>query len=380
MLPLWATALLVVGAVLVLLYQGVAIVLAARMPRLDPAPPNASAGPVPTVSAVIAARNEEEDLPATLDTLLAQDYPALEVVVVEDGSTDRTAEVIDARAPRVRRVTPPPLPAGWVGKNWACAAGARAATGDWLLFLDADVRTHPAAVRTTVDWARREGAELATIAPRVEMIGVWERIVLPFYIQIVLTYFRAPHVNRDGSRSAMANGQYWLTPRTSYEAVGGHEADRSVVLEDVAISRRYRAAGRPMRVAWAPELAVTRMYRDRAEMFEGLLKNVHGAEFSASRQVGFLAGLFGLYLLPLGLLPLGLAVGNPWLAGLGAFLYLALFAKHVGFAHAVGRSAAYGLLWPVSVGYYLVLVGVSLALGIRRRPVRWKGRAYSTQT
>lgn len=379
MLAEWAVALLLVGSVIVLLYQGVAIVLAAEMPQLDPAPPEAATPPRPSVSVVIAARNEEADLPATLDTLLAQDYGPLEILVVEDGSTDRTREVIDARAPRVRRVDPPPLPEGWVGKNWACWNGARASSGEWLLFLDADVRTHPAAVRTTFEWAEREGADLATIAPRVEMVGGWERVVLPFYVQMVLTYFRAPRVNRDSSRTAMANGQFWLTRRSNYTALGGHEAVRSVVLEDVAIARRYRAAGRRLRVAWAPELAETRMYRARSEMFEGLLKNVHGDTFSAPRLLGFLAGLVGLFLLPLFVLPVGVAFASPLVVAVGGFLYLALFGKHVAFARAVGTSGAAGLLWPVAVGFYLVLVTTSLVRGLRRQPVRWKDRSYPTR-
>ena len=376
MLALWAVVLLAGAAVLVLLYQGVAILLAAEMPRLDPAPAEATAGARPRLSVILAARNEEEDLPGTLDALLAQDYPDLEVLVVEDSSTDRTKEVIDARAPRVRRVDPPPLPADWVGKNWACWTGAQAATGEWFLFLDADVRTHPAAVRTTLDWALRERADLATLAPRLELKGFWERVVLPFYVQIVLTYFRAPHVNRDRSTAAMANGQYWLVPRSTYFDLGGHAAVREVVLEDVAIARRYRQAGRRLRIAWAPELAVTRMYRDRTEMFEGLLKNVHGAEYRPLRMVGFLAGLVGLFLLPLGLLPLGLVTGNLVLIGLGAFLYVALFGKHVGFARTSGAPPAYGLLYPVAVGFYVALVATSLGRGWRRRPVVWKGRAY----
>jgi chlorobactene glucosyltransferase len=377
MLPLWVALVLAGAAVAVLLFQGVALLFALEMPRLDPAPPDRVARPRPLVSVVIAARNEEEDLPGTLDSLLAQDYPSLEIAVVEDGSTDGTRAVIDARSPRVRRVDPPPLPAGWVGKNWACWTGARATRGEWLLFLDADVRLHPAAVRTSMDWAEREKADLATIGPRVEMKGFWERVVLPFYVQMVLTYFRAPHVNRPDSKTAMANGQYWLTRRASYEQLGGHEAVRSVVLEDVSIARRFRAAGLRLRLAWAPTLAETRMYRDRRELFEGLLKNIHGESFSAARQVGFLLGLFGLFLLPLALLPFALGEGNLWLAGVGAFVYVALFGKHVLFARAVGGDPVSGLLYPLAVGFYLVLVATSLVRGVRRRPVVWKGRSYS---
>lgn len=376
MVPLWAELLLVTASVAVLLYQGFALLLAAEMPRLDPAPPTGPSEALPRVSVVIAARNEEDDLPTTLDCLLSQDYPDLEVIVVEDGSTDRTGEVIDARVPRVRRVSPGPPPVGWVGKNWACWNGAQAATGERILFEDADVRLHPAAVRTALEWGVREHADLVTIAPRIEMQSFWERLVLPFYVQVVLTYFRAPHVNRPRSRSAMANGQFWLTPRAVYYAMGGHAAVRSILLEDIAIARRYRAAGRVLRVAWAPVLAQTRMYRDRREMFEGLLKNVHGTEFSASRLAGSIAALVGLFLLPLALLPFGLLTGALGLTVLGAILYCALFGKHVVFTRAVGSPAVYGLLYPIAVAYYVALLTTSLGRGLRRKPVAWKGRSY----
>jgi len=377
MVPIWAEVVLVLAALAVLLYQGFALLLAAQMPRLDLAPPLLIPEGEPRVSVVIAARNEELDLPATLDGLLAQDYPHLEILVVEDGSTDRTGAVIDARAPRVRRVDPPPLPPGWVGKNWACWNGAQRASGEWLLFMDADVRTHPATVRTALGWALRERADLATIAPRIDMESFWERLILPFYVQVVLTYFRTPHVNRPRSRTAMANGQFWLTPRSVYEAEGGHDAIRSIVLEDVAIARRYRADGRTLRVAWAPAVAETRMYRNRREMFEGLLKNVHGTEFSSARLLGSIAGLVGLFLLPLALLPLGLLVGSLALTALGGFLYVALFGKHVVFSRAIGAPWYYGLLFPVSVGYYVVLCSTSLSRGLRRKGVAWKGRSYA---
>ncbi len=378
MLALWATLAVVAASIVVLLYQGVALLFAAQMPTLPPAPPEPPGPGRPRVSVVIAARNEEADLPATLDDLLAQDYPDLEVVVVDGGSTDGTRAVIEARAPRVRRIEEPPLPAGWTGKNWACWTGAQATDGEWLLFLDADVRTNPAAVRTTLNWAESEHADLVTIAPRLDTVGVWERVVLPFFVQMVITYFRTPRVNRSRSRAAMANGQYWLTPRATYVTQGGHAAVRGAIVEDVAIARRYRAAGLTLRVAWAPELGRTRMYRDRTEMFEGLLKNIHGNDFSAGRQAAFLVGLVGFFLLPLGVLPLGLATMTPWLTGLGAFLWVALFGKHVAFTRAIGVPAAYGFLYPIAVGFYVVLVITSLVRGLRKRPVVWKGRSYPT--
>ncbi len=377
MVPLWLTIVLAVGAAVVLLYQGTAILLAYLLVRLAPLPPDPTTLAFGHVSVVIAARNEEDDLGPTLDGLLAQDYPDLDIVVVDGGSTDRTREVIAARGPRVRCLPEPPLPPGWVGKSWACWNGANATQGPWLLFVDADVRTDPSAVRTVLAWAVREHADLATIGIQVEMVGFWERVVMPMFIQRVLMFYRPPRLDRPGRKVALANGQFWLTPRSAYEAMGGHAAVKGHLVEDVALGARYRDAGRRVRFGWAPTLGRTRMYRDRHEMFEGLLKNTHGLEFSAARQVGVLATLIGLYLLPLGLLPLAVVTGNLVLTGVGAFLYVALFGKHVAFARAVKEPAVYGLLYPLAVGFYLVLTATSLARGVRGRPVTWKGRAYS---
>jgi len=373
----WVVAVVVVATVVTILLQGLPLLFAAQMPRLGPPPEDPAWRTGPLVSVILAARNEEADLGPALDGLLAQEYEPLEILVVDGGSTDRTREVARARSPRVRLIEEPPLPAGWVGKNWACHVGYQASLGGFLLFTDADMRYHPSTVGATLAWAESEHADLATLAPRVEARTFWEKAVLPLYIQLVLTYFRTPRVNRENSTAAMANGQFTLVRRAAYEAVGGHAAVRGVVLEDVALARRFRAARKRLRVAWAPDLLVTRMYRDRREMFEGLKKNVHDTRFSAARQLVFLAGLIGLFLLPLAVLPLGLATGSAILTGLGAFVYVAWFAKHALFARAIGMSAGYGLVFPVAVGFYLALVVASLSDGIRRRPIAWKGRVYA---
>lgn len=376
MLDALVVAVVAAATVVALLFQGLPLLFAAQMPRLDPpaAPPTGEGGP--RVDVVLVARNEEADIGPALDGLLAQRGVQLRIVVVDGGSTDRTREVVRQREPKVRLIEEPPLPPGWVGKNWACDVGYRATTAEFVLFTDADVRYEPDAVATTVAWAESEHADLATLAPKVEVRTFWEKVVLPLYVQLVLTYFRTPRVNRDGSRAAMANGQYTLVRREAYEQAGGHAGVRSFVLEDVALARRFRAARKRLRVAWAPELLETRMYRDRIEMFEGLKKNVHDTRFSPARQTVFLVGLVGLFWLPLAVLPLGLWAGSLVLSVLGAFVYVAWFAKHALFARAIGMSAPYGLLFPVAVGFYVVLVGASLVDGLRGRPVEWKGRSY----
>jgi glycosyltransferase involved in cell wall biosynthesis len=379
MLGLGVTILLVVAAVVVLLYQGAPILFAYELTRLEPAPRLAAMPSRGRVSVIVAARNEADAIGATLDDLLAQDYPDLDIVVVEGGSTDGTREVIRAREPRVRCLEEPPLPPGWLGKSWACWVGANATTTPWLLFLDADVRTDPAAVRTAVDWAVEEKLDLASIGVQVEMVGFWERLILPLWIQRILLRYRPSRMERARPRAPMVNGQFWLTPREAYRRAGGHEAVKGWIMEDIAIARRYRDLGLSLRFAWSPPLGRTRMYRDREEMFEGLLKNAHGLEFSAARQTGTLLALFAFYLLPLGLLPLAIVEGDPLLIGLGAFLYLALFGKHVAFARSTGAPAAYGLLYPLAIAWYLRVTAISLARGVRARPVIWKGRAYPVQ-
>ncbi len=378
MVELGLLLFVIAGSVTAFVFQGVAIYLALAMPALDPAAP-AAPGPRPKVSVVIAARNEELDLPSCLDDLLAQDHPDLEIIVVDGASTDRTREVALARAPQVRLIEEPPLPQGWVGKNWACDVGYRASSGEWILFTDADMRYQPTTVRASVEWAEREQADLATLAPTLVATGFWERVVLPFYAQMVLTYFRTPRVNLPRSRAAMANGQFTLVRREAYERVGGHSGIRSSVLEDVRLAQRFREAGLKLRVAWAPELLSTRMYRDRAEMFEGLLKNVHGLRFSAARQGAFFAGLVAFFWLPFGVLPLGILWGLPLLALWGGVLIFALFAKHVALAHGLRMGAAWGLTFPIAVGFYLVLLATSIGRGLRRRPLEWKGRTYAIE-
>lgn len=368
-----AVAAATIGAIL---FQGLPLLLAAQMPRLDPPGVAPTANSEPKVDVVLAARNEEADIGPALDGLLAQRGVRLKILVVDGGSTDGTRDAVRQRGPRVRLIEEPPLPPGWVGKNWACDVGYRATTADYILFTDADLRYQPDAVATTLAWAEKERADLATLAPKVEVRTFWEKVVLPFYVQMVLTYFRTPRVNIDRSRTAMANGQFTLVRRDAYEQVGGHAAVRSFVLEDVALARRFRAAGKRLRVAWAPELLETRMYRDRTEMFEGLKKNVHDTRFSASRQTVFLAGLVALFWLPLAVLPFGLWQGSLLLTALGGFVYIAWFAKHALFARAIGMSGSYGLLFPLAVGFYVVLLGASLADGLRGRPVEWKGRSY----
>ena len=334
------------------------------------------------MSVVIAARNEELDLPATLDRLLAQDYPNLEVVVVDGGSTDGTRGVIDARAPRVRLVDEPPLPPDGSARTGRAGPGRARPGASGSYSSTPTCASMPATRPDRVGWAERERRRPRDASlPEIEMAASGSGAVLPFYIQMVLTYFRAPHVNRSSSRTAMANGQFCLVRRAEYEALGRprrdpiHRARGRGARPEVP----GRRAGRS-RVALGPDLVRTRMYRDRAEMFEGLLKNVHGTEFSAARQVGFLVGLVGLFWLPLAVLPLGLLTGDYLATAFGALLAFALFAKHVVFARAGTRSRRLRTLVPPRGRVLRGGRGLVPRHGLRGGTVGWKGRSYPDPT
>ncbi|MDE1822285.1 MAG: glycosyltransferase [Euryarchaeota archaeon] len=375
----WALPLLYF--LLIFLGQGAIVYLAIRMPALEPSDLGESSKRS-LVSVIIPARNEREDLARCLDDLRGQDWirsgGALEILVVDGGSSDGTADMARSHPSQPTVIDEPPLPPGWVGKNWACHQGAQRARGDLLLFLDADVRLAPGAVRAAVAQQASTGADLLTLAARVVMEGFWERVVMPLYVQFVLLYFVAPRVNNDRSSRAMANGQFMFFSRAGYQRSGGHEGVRGAVLEDVRLAQEVKRRGGRLRIFWAPELISTRMYSDRAEMDEGILKNLHGTRFSLGRQVGLSLAIFVYFLSPFVVVALALL-------GLVSFLWfvfgLALIGvtalKQVAFQGAIRAPRAYGLLYPIGCAYYLGLFARSVRLGLKGGKVQWKGREYN---
>lgn len=369
---------------LLFLGQGASVLLAYRMASLAPEEVGPVADP-PFVSVIIPARNEKEDLPLLLEDLAHQDYAGSggrwEVWVVDDGSTDGTGEVAARHPSHPQVLQAPPPPPGWVGKNWACHQGAQRATGALLLFLDADVRLGRTALRAAVERQRATGADLVSFAARVVMESFWERVVMPLYVQFVLLYFQTPRVNDDRSSRAMANGQFMCFSREGYGRSGGHERVRGAVLEDVRLAQEIKRAGGRVRVLWTPQMVTTRMYQDRAEMGEGILKTLHGTRFSYLRQFGLAAGLFLLYLSPFLVLAL-------WAAGLLGLLWalsalaavLVTLGKQVGFQRALLAPARYGLLYPLGCVYYLGLFAISVRRGAGQGRVAWKGRTYAMES
>jgi glycosyltransferase involved in cell wall biosynthesis len=230
-------------------------------------------GPIPEVSIIVPARNEEASLADCLQSLVAQTGVDYEIIVVDDGSTDRTREIGESFG-GVRVMSPVPLPAGWTGKNNAVVAGAGVARGDWLLFTDADTVHLPGSLARALAEAKRENADLLSYSPEQVVGSFAERAVMPVVFAELAAEYPPEKVRDEGSGIVAANGQYILVRRAAYNAVSGHAAVANEILDDVALAKTFRREGRKVFFRYGGDSVRTRMYRNWAQLREGWTKNL----------------------------------------------------------------------------------------------------------
>ncbi|HKK94402.1 MAG TPA: glycosyltransferase family A protein, partial [Longimicrobiales bacterium] len=260
------------------------LVLGVRLPRRLPATVAEPAGGWRRVSVVIPARNEERNIERVVRMLAANAYPDLEIIVVDDRSEDRTADVVRGVAGELagssgvtlRLVEGDALPDGWLGKPWACQQGGRVATGDYILFTDADTRHAPDLTRRVVAELERSDADALSLAGRQLMESFWERVVQPqIFTSLLFRYTnnRDPHPPEKW-RDAIANGQYIFFRRDTYQAIGGHEPVRGEVVEDMKMAQHLVKNGYALEIRMAEDSFATRMYESLGELVRGWSKNV----------------------------------------------------------------------------------------------------------
>src|SRR5882762_4665702 len=248
--------------------------------------------PPKAVSAIVPARNEETTIASAVASLAAQ--PEIkEIIVVDDQSSDGTGaelERLSSRYPQLRVLETNALPDGWVGKNYAVSLGAAQATGDWLLFTDADGVHLPGSTARALADAAAAGAGLLSYSPEQEMHTWWERALIPFIYARLGQKFSYDAVNDPHSQAAAANGQYLLIRREDYARIGGHAAVAGEVLEDVALARLAKQAGIRLHFASGIGIIRVRMYRTFRAMWQGWTKNLYpligGTPGGTSRAVG----------------------------------------------------------------------------------------------
>jgi chlorobactene glucosyltransferase len=342
----------------------------------------------PRLSVIIPARNEQSNIEKCLRGLLQQSYPAqaLEIIVVDDHSTDETAtivrELMNSHS-QIRLVEAGPLPEGWKGKQHACWQGAGQAQGEWLCFMDADVTAMPDLLLSAVRFAEGENFDLLTLFPFQEMLGFWERFLMPIAFLSLLFLMDPKRINDPQTKDAMAIGHFILVKHAAYDATGGHQTIRSELLDDVALARCFKDEDLRIHLGSGKNLVRTRMYSDLKTLWQGLTRGATelagGAVVTtltvfSSLLIGWLPVLLPCWVsqmyVEINALSLrGLAIGS---TSLGSLIWLG--------AHAVALRThriplRYLLLLPLS---YTALAVASLESIWRYLTGRrqWKGRLY----
>jgi chlorobactene glucosyltransferase len=354
--------------------------LAANRPNLSDVAPASGR----LVSVIIPARNERDTIETVVRSVLASTYRPFELLVVDDRSTDGTATIVAGLAaedPRVKLVEGAPLPDGWYGKPWACQQGYRAAAGEMLLFTDADTRHEPELLARSVGALEREAADLVTVAPFQRCVTFWERVIMPQIWLLLGLRFHPARVNRARrERDVIANGQYILMPRASYEAIGTHAAVRHEVAEDLALAQACFRGGRKLYFVFAERLMETRMYQGLGPLIEGWSKNVYlGGRRSFPNEPALqtlvpvmLALAIAFWLVPPAVLLLTRGAGSWGPAAVVATLLSVAFWALISFGMRI--PTWYGLLYPLGAAMALYIVARSTWRGGRR--VEWRGRVY----
>jgi chlorobactene glucosyltransferase len=346
------------------------------------------------VSALIPARNEAAGIERAVRSVAAQPEVS-EIIVVDDHSEDETPGILESlrdEIPRLRTLRIGNPPAGWTGKAHALSVGAKEASGNWLLFTDADTDHHPGSLAEILDRARSERADMISLSPGQQTGTWWEKAVIPFAFVELARRFHFNEVNDPKSKAAAANGQYILIRRAVYESAGGHEAVHGEILEDVALAARLKSRGR--RIVFLPGApwVTTRMYSSFGAMWAGWRKNLY--LLWGRSPLAILVSIARVWFLfvapPLGcVLGLGLAVfldnsvERAQFAGIGLVLLGALAAgryfysralKAIGFASDLANYLIPG------AALFSLLLFDSMVGHRWFGSVTWKGRRYSTHT
>jgi chlorobactene glucosyltransferase len=346
--------------------------------------------PQARVSVIIPARNEEANIAPAVRSLAEQEG-IREILVVDDQSADRTPEILAAlvaEIPLLRTLRVEGLPEGWLGKTHAAAQGARAATGDWLLFTDADTRHLAGSLAELLQRAEHERADLLSVSPGQETPTWWEKSVIPLVYVKLASLFRFEEVSEPSSPVAAANGQYMLVRREIYQRSGGHEAVKAEILEDVELARRIKATGGRLLFLPGAQWVRTRMYHTFAEMRQGWSKNLYllyGGNIS--RMLGAAASLWLLDTVPAwafvgACVWVALARGGSVATLTVVGLFILALARQWIYGRRLARlgfEPALASYQPIGAALLGTLILDSWRAHRASGSIEWKGRHYATK-
>jgi glycosyltransferase involved in cell wall biosynthesis len=343
-------------------------------------------GSAASVSVLIPARDEEANIESAVRAVLASESVDLEVLVLNDGSTDRTAAIVEEMArsdARVRLLRGAALPSGWCGKQHACWQLAQAARLDYLCFLDADVRLSPAALARMTKQTRRQQLDLLSGFPRQVTVTFAERLLIPMIHFVLLAYLPVWAMRRFQTAGfGVGCGQLMLARRSAYFHAGGHAAIRTTLHDGLRLPRLFRAASLRTDIFDATDAAVCRMYRGAAEVFAGLGKNATEGMAAPSRILIFSFLLVSGQVLPFLLLFFTLIAGPGRVSQVATLnVFVATLLVLIGRALITARFGQpwdSALLHPAAVLVLLWIQWRALFRALSGRPMSWKGRRYAS--
>ena len=333
---------------------------------------------LPQISVLIPARNEEDNIAAAVESVLASRGADLEVVVLDDGSTDCTASIMNeiaARDGRVRCVGGPPLTAGWAGKAHAAHGLSKLATHDVFCFLDADVRVAPDALARMHAFLLQTSSALVSGFPEEITITPLEWLLLPLIQFLLLGYLPFAGLRYTSLPAFGAGcGQFLMMERSGYALTGGYAAVRTTMHDGIALAKLFRKHGLHTDVADLTGLATCRMYQSGSDVWQGLMKNATEGIAAPARILPFTLLLVGGQVLPWVLLIVGLTT-HEGVELLVLACGLSLLPRLISILR-FRQSSAGALLHPVGVAIFLVLQWTALVRKFRKVPAVWKGRAF----
>jgi len=342
-------------------------------------------GDVPMISVLLPARNEERNIGLALSTLADQDYPKYEVIILDDGSGDATGRIArqwsDSDS-RFRVIRGKPLPEGWGGKSFACHQLSQEASGDLLLFIDADTIHSRQSISSAVAELSRSRAGLLTVIPRQIMGSFWEKVILPLLHFSTFCFLPMPLVTLTRSpKLAMANGQFMLFRRDVYRLVGGHEAVRTALVEDVWLSRLVKQHGFLLAIRDGADVVSCRMYQSLPEVWAGFSKNLF-AGFQYSIPMISAVMMFNALT---SIVPFVVLVGGLVVTGGSTDPWFSLVIGQTAIITAIRLLIALRFrldLWPALVHPVAMVMLIGIAVNSCRWVLggggaQWKGRAYN---
>ncbi len=384
----WQTINWIAGGILALAWFSRIVEAAFGMPRIaDITQPEwdrkpATATGDPRVSIIVPARNEEEHIRDTLLQLLALDYSNYEIIAVNDRSTDRTGQIMDEVAARsqthgrLKVIHIAELPAGWLGKTHAMWMASERASGDWLLFTDADVLFKPDSLRRAVAYAEAEHADHVILFPRMIMKSPSERMMIAFFQALFVFGHRPWKVADPKARDHMGVGAFNLVRRSVYDAVGTYRALRMEVLDDMKLGKVVKNAGFAQRNVFGEDLISLRWARGAFGIVNNLTKNFFAVlSFQWPRTLVCIVGLGFLNLGPF----LGVWMAHGWARILYAIALGSLFAIYYGMSSMSAVPAYYFFLHPVSTSLFMYTLLLSMVHTLANGGIVWRGTKYELE-